>query len=212
LELSQGGICEFQLRILLRAARRSLLPGGLWDFWVWAARRIEPGWHAPGFGPSDALQLDASSVPTFHPGAKAPRFTPSSWLRAPGQKSFPRGAAGNAEGFVEITELAPGPVPNGAKISSLWEVRGVSVGERGTGFQPVICESHSQDGCAALGSTGGVNPCQASILGDLQRTVSSQMVLKFAPFGPVPRRRPSALARRKGSRGKRRGLMSHLSS
>jgi hypothetical protein len=58
-------------------------------------------------------------------------------------------------------------------------------GKSGTGFQPVICDSHSQDGCATLGSAGGMSLCQASILGDLQRTVSSQMVLKLATFEPV---------------------------
>jgi hypothetical protein len=51
-------------------------------------------------------------------------------------------------------------------------------GESGTGFQPVICDSHSQDGCANLGSTGGARLSQASILGDFQRSVSSQMILK----------------------------------
>jgi hypothetical protein len=48
----------------------------------------------------------------------------------------------------------------------------------GTGFQPVICDSHSLDGCATLGSTGGARLSQASILGDFHRRVSSQMILK----------------------------------
>jgi hypothetical protein len=64
-----------------------------------------------------------------------------------------------------------------------------STSESGTGFQPVICDTHSQDGCAPLVSTGGAPLYQASILGDFQRTVSSQMVLKLAPFRIAPERR-----------------------
>jgi hypothetical protein len=58
-----------------------------------------------------------------------------------------------------------------------------STSERGTGFQPVICDTHSQDGCAPLVSTGGAPLYQASILGDFQRRASSQIILKLAPFG-----------------------------
>ena len=58
-----------------------------------------------------------------------------------------------------------------------------STSERGTGFQPVICDTHSQDGCAPLVSTGGAPLYQASLLGDFQRRASSQMILKLAPYG-----------------------------
>ena len=50
----------------------------------------------------------------------------------------------------------------------------------------MICDSHSQDGCATLGSTGGARLYQASILGDFQRRVSYQTILNLAPFGGIP--------------------------
>ncbi len=66
-----------------------------------------------------------------------------------------------------------------------------SMSESGTGFQPVTCCSHSQDGCAPLVSTGGAPLYQATILGDFQRRASSRMILKLAPLGSVPSRPPS---------------------
>jgi hypothetical protein len=63
--------------------------------------------------------------------------------------------------------------------------------ERVTGFQPVTCDSHSQDGCAPLLSTGGAPLYQATILGDFQSRASSRMILKLAPLGSVPSRPPS---------------------
>ncbi len=57
------------------------------------------------------------------------------------------------------------PAPNGANFSSLWDVLTrrcfngaiahlAEMSEGGTGFQPVSCGSHSQDGCATLMTKG----------------------------------------------------------
>ncbi len=92
-------------------ASAAIRPGPAWRKGGFGVHRRSTRRHAAGVGPSDALPLDTSSVPTCHPGAKAHRFTQSSLLRAPWQKSFPRGAAENAEGFLEITGIRiPGTV------------------------------------------------------------------------------------------------------
>ena len=69
--------------------------------------------------------------------------------------------------------------------------------EGGTGFQPVTCGSHSQDGCATLKGQGrgnrGSRTAQArAVMGGIQPSllrappaVSSQMIIKVSALTPL---------------------------
>ena len=99
--------------------------------------------------------------------------------RAFGPRNTPRSSG--AAFLWGLSRMAPilthfGTVGGGGV--SVWEIAHLaSRSEGGTGFQAVLCDSHSQDGCATLVSTDGTRISQRSPLGDFQRRVSSQTIL-----------------------------------